>query len=61
MSESIVLDKSGYQVNIFFISQQKRMLWYSLEVPQRGASNEYHNICFVEKYEKYQYWKKRLN
>ena len=22
------------------------MLWYSLEAPRRGASNEYHNICF---------------
>ena len=21
------------------------MLWYSLEAPRRGASNEYHNIC----------------
>ena len=24
------------------------MLWYSLEAPHRGASNEYHNICFME-------------
>ena len=22
------------------------MLWYSLEAPRRGASNEYHNIRF---------------
>ena len=22
------------------------MLWYSLEAPQQGVSNEYHNICF---------------
>ena len=22
------------------------MLWYSLEAPRRGASNEYHNIYF---------------
>ena len=44
------LGKMEYQVNIFLISQWKRMLlvccWYSLEVPQWGTSNEYHNICF---------------
>ena len=22
------------------------MLWYSSEAPRRGASDEYHNICF---------------
>ena len=22
------------------------MLWYSLEEPQLGASNKYHNVCF---------------
>ena len=42
----IGLDKGGYPVNIFFISPRKHMLWYSLEVPRRDASNEYHNICF---------------
>ena len=34
---------------IFLISQGKHMLWYSLEVPQRGTSNEYHNIRFLWK------------
>ena len=36
---------------IFFLFRNKNMLflnknilWYSLEAPQRGASNEYHNI-----------------
>ena len=29
------------------------MLWYSLEVPHRGTSNECHNIFFMEKKEKY--------
>ena len=29
----IGLDKSGYQVNIFFISSQNIMLLYSLEAP----------------------------
>ena len=27
---------------------------YSLEPPRRGGSNEYHNLCFEWKYEKYQ-------
>ena len=27
---------------------------YSLEPPRRGGSNEYHNLCFEQKYEKYQ-------
>ena len=39
------LDKRGYP-HIFLISPQKHMLWYSLEAPRRGASNEYHKICF---------------
>ena len=46
LGDIIGLDKRGYQANIFLISPQKHMLWYSLEVPRRGASNEYHNICF---------------
>ena len=25
---------------------------YSLEPPRRGGSNEYHNLCFEQKYEK---------
>ena len=25
---------------------------YSIESPQRGGSNEYHNLCFEQKYEK---------
>ena len=27
---------------------------YSLELPRRGGSNEYHNLCFEQEYEKYQ-------
>ena len=27
---------------------------YSLESPRRGGSKEYHNLCFEQKYEKYQ-------
>ena len=38
---SIATDKRGYPHNIFLISLQKHMLWYSLEAPRRGASIEY--------------------
>ena len=31
---------------------------YSLEPPRRGGSNEYHNLCFEQKYEKYQIFSK---
>ena len=44
VSESIGLDKSGYQVNI---SPQKHMLWFSLEAPWQGASNEYPQHMFL--------------
>ena len=33
-------------INIFLTSPKKHMLWYSLEVPHRGTSNEYHCRCF---------------
>ena len=33
-------------LNIFLISPRKHMLWYSLEAPQRGASNEYTQHMF---------------
>ena len=39
---------------IFLISAQNIDCAYSLEPPRRGGSNEYHNLCFVQKYEKYQ-------
>ena len=35
----------GY-TNILIISAQKYMLWYSLEAPRRGASNEYQQHIF---------------
>ena len=38
---------------IFLISTQNIDCGYSLEPPRRGGSNEYHNLCFVQKYEKY--------
>ena len=28
---------------------------YSLEAPQWGASNEYHNICFIREIRKYMF------
>ena len=43
------LDKSGYQVIIFLISPRKRMLWYSLEEPRRGASMNTTTYVFMEK------------
>ena len=39
---------------IFLISAQNIDCGYSLEPPSRGGSNEYHNLCFEQKYEKYQ-------
>ena len=38
---------------IILISAQNIDCGYSLEPPRRGGSNEYHNLCFVQKYEKY--------
>ena len=37
---------------IFLISAQNIDCGYSL--PHRGGSNEYHNLCFEQKYEQYQ-------
>ena len=62
--ESVALQLTGYIspdnvlffkpeiVDIFLVSPQKNMLWYSFEVPRRGASNEYNNICFHGKIRK---------
>ena len=47
------LDKSGYQVNIFHIFPLKHMLWYSIEAPHGGASNEYPQHMFS--------WRKKEN
>ena len=38
---------------IFLISAQNIDCRYSFEPPRRGGSNEYHNLCFEQKYEKY--------
>ena len=37
---------------IFLVSAQNIDCGYSLEPPRRGGSNEYHNLCFEQKYEK---------
>ena len=42
----ITLDKRGSLVLISF--KENVCCGYSLEAPHRGASNEYHNIFFVE-------------
>ena len=39
---------------IFLIFAQNIDCGYSLEPPRRGGSNEYHNLCFEQEYEKYQ-------
>ena len=39
---------------IFLISAKNIHRGYSLEPPRRGGSNEYHNLCFEQKYEKCQ-------
>ena len=45
----IGLSKSEYQLNSFLITRQKHMLWYSLEAPHRGASNEYPQHKFLSR------------
>ena len=39
---------------IFLFLLKIRDCGYSLEPPRWGGSNEYHNLCFEQKYEKYQ-------
>ena len=34
---------------VFLFLHNKICCGYSLEAPRRGASNEYHNICFMVK------------
>ena len=42
-------------VSIIFLFLLKNIdCGYSLEPLRRGGSNEYHNLCFEQKYEKYQ-------
>ena len=43
---NIGLDKSGYQVNVFLFLNENISCGYSLEVPCRGASNEYPQHMF---------------
>ena len=42
----MALDNRWYWVNNFLILHENICCGYSLEVPQRGTSNEYHNIFF---------------
>ena len=39
---------------IFLIFTKKIDCEYSLEPPRRSGSNEYYNLCFEQKYNKYQ-------
>ena len=46
------LDKNS---DIFHITALKHRLWYSLEPPHWGGSNEYHNLCFWAEIRKIMY------
>ena len=48
----IGVDKSGYQVNSFLISQENICCGYSLEAPWLGASNEYPQYMFSSRNKK---------
>ena len=55
----IATDKALFHpknANIFLISEQKDMLWYSLEAPRRGASNEYPQHMFSSRNKKNIMW-----
>ena len=39
---------------MFLISAKNIDYGYLLEPPRWGGSNKYHNLCFEQKYEKYQ-------
>ena len=43
-------------LSIVLLSPQKRMLWYSLEVPHRGASNEYPQHMLLWRNKKKKNW-----
>ena len=45
-------DKNFWYFSYFW---SKHRLWYSLEPPQWGSSNEYHNLCFWSKIRKIMY------
>ena len=50
MNLSNIADKTPFSAessNIFLISSWKYMLWYSLDAPRRGASNEYPQHMFL--------------
>ena len=63
----IGLDKRGYQANSFLISGHKHILWvycgYSLEVPRRGASNEFPQHMFLSRNKKNidTFWLKKVS
>ena len=52
----LLYSKSGvYRVDIMFLTSAQNIdSGYSLEPPCRGVLTSTHNLCFEEKYEKYQ-------
>ena len=47
------LETENFQIkktsDIFQISAQNLDCWYSLDLPRRGISNEYHNLGFLSR------------
>ena len=47
----------GYIIFLILLKRkQNRDCGYLLEPPCRGGCNEYHNLCFEQEYEKYQFF-----
>ena len=58
---NIATDKRGIHIIFLWFLHENICCGYSLEVPRRGASNEYHNICFcgeIRKISAFFGWKK---
>ena len=53
---TVKLGFTGVYITFFFIFAQKIDCGYSLEPSHEGGSNEYHNLCFEQKFEKYQFF-----
>ena len=47
-------DKRGYQEYVFLFLHEIICCGYSIELPRRGASDEFHSICFRGEIRKYQ-------
>ena len=50
----VKLQFTGVYIIVLIFAEKNIDCGYSLEPPRRGGFNEYHNLCFEQKYEKYQ-------